>query len=66
METLRDLLQLHLFTDPLYDQNCYVLRRRDTDRCLVIDPGLQAAMVLRALEGGGARLRPDPAHPRPS
>jgi glyoxylase-like metal-dependent hydrolase (beta-lactamase superfamily II) len=51
METLRDLLQLHLFTDPLYDQNCYVLRRRDTDRCLVIDPGLQAALVLRALEG---------------
>jgi glyoxylase-like metal-dependent hydrolase (beta-lactamase superfamily II) len=50
---LRDLVQLHLFTDPLYDQNCYVLRRRDTDRCLVVDPGLQAAAVLRLLEGEG-------------
>jgi len=47
---LRDLVQLHLFTDPLYDQNCYVLRRRDTDRCLVVDPGLQAPAVLRLLE----------------
>ena len=51
---LRDLVQLHLFTDPLYDQNCYVLRRRDTDRCLVVDPGLQAAAVLRLLEGEGS------------
>lgn len=50
---LRDLVQLHLFTDPLYDQNCYVLRRRDTDRCLVVDPGLQAPAVLRLLEGEG-------------
>jgi glyoxylase-like metal-dependent hydrolase (beta-lactamase superfamily II) len=53
MEPLRDLLQLHLFTDPLFDQNCYVLRRRDTERCLVIDPGLQADAALRFLEGEG-------------
>ena len=51
MEPLRDLVQLHLFTDPLFDQNCYVLRRRDTERCLVIDPGLQADVALRFLEG---------------
>ena len=51
MEPLRDLVQLHLFTDPLFDQNCYVLRRRDTERCLVIDPGLQADAALRFLEG---------------
>jgi len=53
MEPLRDLLQLHLFTDSLYDQNCYVLRRRDTERCLVIDPGLQANAALRFLEKEG-------------
>jgi glyoxylase-like metal-dependent hydrolase (beta-lactamase superfamily II) len=51
MEPLRDLVQLHLFTDPLFDQNCYILRRRDTERCLVIDPGLQADAALRFLEG---------------
>jgi glyoxylase-like metal-dependent hydrolase (beta-lactamase superfamily II) len=49
MGDLRDLVQLHLVTDPLYDQNCYILRRRDVDRCLVIDPGLQAPAVLRLL-----------------
>jgi len=53
MEPLRDLLQLHLFTDPLFDQNCYVLRRRDTEHCLVIDPGLQADAALRFLAGEG-------------
>jgi glyoxylase-like metal-dependent hydrolase (beta-lactamase superfamily II) len=50
MESLRDLAQLHLFTDPLYDQNCYVLRRRDTEHCLVIDPGLQADAALLFLD----------------
>jgi glyoxylase-like metal-dependent hydrolase (beta-lactamase superfamily II) len=53
MENLRDLVQLHLVTDPLFDQNCYVLRRRDTERCLIIDPGLQAPAVLRLLEDEG-------------
>ena len=53
MEVLRDLVQLHVFTDPLYDENCYVLRRRDTQRCLVVDPGLQADAALRFLEGAG-------------
>ena len=51
MESLRDLVQLHVFTDPLFDQNCYILRRRDTERCLVIAPGLQADVALRFLEG---------------
>ena len=53
MEQLRDLVHLHIFTDPLYDQNCYVLRRRDTDRCLVVDPGLQARAAVRFLEEAG-------------
>src|ERR1017187_2585269 len=45
MEPLRDLLKLHLFTDPLFDQNCYVLRRRDTE--------LQAGARPRFLAGEG-------------
>lgn len=53
MTAIRELLQLHVVVDPLYEQNCYVLRRRDTDRCLVVDPGLQAEATLRLLEDEG-------------
>lgn len=49
-QSLRDLVQLHVVTDPLYDQNCYVVRRRDTDACVVVDPGLQAGALLELLE----------------
>jgi hydroxyacylglutathione hydrolase len=49
-ESLRDLVQLRAVVDPVFDENCYVLRRRDTDRCLVVDPGLQVEAVLRLLE----------------
>lgn len=49
----RDLVQLHAVVDPLFDQNCYILRRRDSDRCLVIDPGLQAQAALRLMEDAG-------------
>ena len=54
-ETLGDLLQLHVVTDPIYDQNCYILRRRDSEACLVVDPGLQAAALLQILEEQGLR-----------
>src|SRR3982074_2282623 len=54
-DTLRDLVQLHAFADSLYDQNCYVLRRRDSDACLVFDPGLQTSNVLEVLEREGLR-----------
>ena len=50
---LRDLVQLQAVVDPLFDQNCYVLRRRDSDRCLVVDPGLQAVAALRLIEDAG-------------
>jgi hydroxyacylglutathione hydrolase len=49
-ESLRDLLQLHVVADSLYDQNCYLLRRRDTDACLIVDPGLQTPSVLAIAE----------------
>ena len=55
MEMLRDIVQLSVVIDPLYDQNCYVLRRRDSDHCLIVDPGLQAGEALRVMEGSGLR-----------
>lgn len=53
--SIRDLVQLHVLPDPLFDQNCYVLRRRDSDAALVFDPGLQFERALRLLEDEGLR-----------
>ncbi len=47
---LRDLVELAIVVDPTFDQNCYVLHRRDTGRALVVDPGLQNPQVLDLLE----------------
>lgn len=55
METLRDLLELTVVVDPTYDQNCYVLHRRDSDAAIVIDPGLQNARTLQLLEANSWR-----------
>jgi glyoxylase-like metal-dependent hydrolase (beta-lactamase superfamily II) len=55
METLRDLLELTVVVDPTYDQNCYVLHRRDSDAAIVIDPGLQNARALQLLEANSWR-----------
>ena len=55
MSQLGDLVQLYLVVDPLYDQNCYILRRRDTDRCLIVDPGLQGEAVIRLVDELGLR-----------
>lgn len=52
-ETLRDLLQLAVVVDPVFDQNCYVVRRRDTSSALVIDPGLQHPRLLETLDRAG-------------
>ena len=52
-EALRDLVQLSIVVDPTYDQNCYVLRRRDTRSALVLDPGLQHPRTLELLEREG-------------
>lgn len=55
MDTLRDLLELAVVVDPVYDQNCYVVHRRDSDAAIVIDPGLQSARALELLEARGWR-----------
>jgi glyoxylase-like metal-dependent hydrolase (beta-lactamase superfamily II) len=54
-ETLRDLVELAVVVDDSFDQNCYVLRRRDTDAALVFDPGLQHPRTLGLLEKNGLR-----------
>jgi hydroxyacylglutathione hydrolase len=50
VDTLRDLVELAVVVDPTYDQNCYVLHRRDSDAAIVVDPGLQNAQTLQLLE----------------
>ena len=52
-QALREKIVLSVFQDELFGQNCYVLARRDTDRALVIDPGLQARHVTAFLEREG-------------
>lgn len=54
-DTLRDLLDLHVVVDPTYDQNCYVLHRRDSDAAILVDPGLQHRAALRLLADRGWR-----------
>ncbi len=46
---LRDKLELTVFADDLFGENCYLVRRRDTLAALVIDPGLQHTEVLRRI-----------------
>ncbi len=50
---LRDQVAVEIVVDPVFDQNCYVLNRRDTAAALVIDPGLQGEAVARLLEARG-------------
>ena len=54
-QTLRDLVELAIVVDTTFDQNCYVLRRRDTTDALIVDPGLQHAQTLALLEKRGLR-----------
>lgn len=47
---LRETLAVSIFPDELFGENCFVIRRRDTPKCLVIDPGLQVRRVVEQLE----------------
>ena len=40
-----DRVEIHSFADRYFDQNCMIIRRRDTRSALVIDPGLQVEVV---------------------
>jgi glyoxylase-like metal-dependent hydrolase (beta-lactamase superfamily II) len=47
---LREAVEVSIFPDQLFAENCYVIRRRDTQRVLVIDPGLQVDRVQQHLD----------------
>jgi glyoxylase-like metal-dependent hydrolase (beta-lactamase superfamily II) len=49
-ELLRELIEIKAIADPLFSENCYLVRRRDTDSVLIIDPGLQVDQVMRQVE----------------
>src|SRR5215469_18497914 len=65
-QALRDLVELAVVVDDTFDQNCYVLRRRDTDEVVVFDPGLQHRRLLDLLDRRGqacARILLTHGHP---
>jgi len=44
-EALREKLEVSVFVDDLFGENCFLIRRRDTTAALVVDPGLQVERV---------------------
>ena len=48
-EALREKLEVSIFADELFGENCYLIRRRDTSAALIVDPGLQLDRVERQL-----------------
>jgi glyoxylase-like metal-dependent hydrolase (beta-lactamase superfamily II) len=55
-EALRERLQLSVFADALFAQNCYILRRRDSRSAVIIDPGLQYQSVLDLVDREGLQI----------
>jgi len=44
-EALREKLEVSVFVDDLFGENCFLIRLRDSKAALVVDPGLQAERV---------------------
>jgi glyoxylase-like metal-dependent hydrolase (beta-lactamase superfamily II) len=44
------MIDVRMFTVGPVQENCFIVRRRDADRALMIDPGDEAPKLLRALE----------------
>lgn len=55
-EALREKLEVSVFDDDLFGENCYLIRRRDTPAALVVDPGLQLDRVRRQIDSQGLTL----------
>jgi glyoxylase-like metal-dependent hydrolase (beta-lactamase superfamily II) len=55
-EVLRDKLELSIFADDLFGENCYLIRRRDTAAALAVDPGLQLDRVRQEIDSEGLTL----------
>src|SRR5207248_5376058 len=56
-EALREKLDVSIFADELFGENCFLIRRRDTAAALVVDPGLQVGLVERQLREERLTLR---------
>jgi hydroxyacylglutathione hydrolase len=48
-EALREKLEVSVFVDDLFGENCFLIRRRDTRAVLIVDPGLQLERVRQQL-----------------
>ena len=55
-EALREKLEVSVFEDDLFGENCYLIRRRDTVAALAVDPGLQLDQVRQHIESEGLSL----------
>jgi hydroxyacylglutathione hydrolase len=55
-EALREKLEVSVFADGLFGENCFVIRRRDTAVALVVDPGLQVEQVRQQLRREGLQV----------
>ena len=55
-EALREKLEVSVFPDDLFGENCYLIRRRDTMATLVVDPGLQLEWVRQQIDSEGLTL----------
>jgi hydroxyacylglutathione hydrolase len=55
-EALREKLEVSVFPDDLFGENCYLIRRRDTLATLVVDPGLQLDWVRQQIDSEGLTL----------
>ena len=50
------MLKIHNLILGLYQVNCYVLHREDSNRCVVIDPGYEPQKILAFLDEKGLQL----------
>lgn len=55
-EVLRATLEVSIFVDELFGENCFLIRRRDTSAALVIDPGLQLERVRQQLRADNLQV----------
>jgi glyoxylase-like metal-dependent hydrolase (beta-lactamase superfamily II) len=55
-EALREKLEVSIYPDDLFGENCYLIRRRDTMAALAVDPGLQLDRVRQQIESDGLTL----------
>jgi glyoxylase-like metal-dependent hydrolase (beta-lactamase superfamily II) len=55
-EALREKLEVSVFEDELFGENCYLIRRRDTVAALAVDPGLQLDQLRQHIESEGLTI----------